>query len=128
MGYPVVVHALRVFSVTHEAADVDTAFNFVFVTDYADNRNPLTRPFLLFEDFDAVGEAKELKQFKLTEYVAQVDPRISEKDLETGSRVKINEAYAVVGSARCGFRILGNVAQPRLLCCRRSLHAGVGHD
>ena len=54
LGYPVVVHALRVFSVTHEAADVDTAFNFVFVSDHADNRNRLTRPLLLFQHLVAV--------------------------------------------------------------------------
>ena len=55
LGYPVVVHALRVFSVTHEAADIDTAFNFVFVTDYANDRNMLTRPLLLFQNLVAVG-------------------------------------------------------------------------
>jgi proteasome-associated ATPase len=32
-----------------------------------------------------------------TEFVSQVDPKIEEKDLETGARVKMNEAYAVVG-------------------------------
>jgi proteasome-associated ATPase len=33
-----------------------------------------------------------------TEYVAMVDPKIVEEDLETGSRVKLNDAYAVVGA------------------------------
>jgi proteasome-associated ATPase len=32
-----------------------------------------------------------------TEFVSQVDPKIEEKDLETGTRIKMNEAYAVVG-------------------------------
>lgn len=33
-----------------------------------------------------------------TEYVAQVDPKIADEELATGSRVKLNDAYAVVGA------------------------------
>lgn len=37
-----------------------------------------------------------------TEYVAEVDPGIKEEELATGSRIKVNEAFAVVGTLPMG--------------------------
>ena len=44
-----------------------------------------------------------------SEYYANVDPRIDEDDLEVGTRVLVNEAFAVVGSL--GYQFAGTIAK-----------------
>ena len=45
---PVVIHALGVFGVPHQSADVHAAIYLKFVADYADNGDVFTRPIALF--------------------------------------------------------------------------------
>jgi proteasome-associated ATPase len=48
---------------------------------------------------DLVGSASKLALIALgdQEFVAQVDPKVKEEELTIGTRVKVNDAYAVVG-------------------------------
>ena len=55
LRHPVVVHALGVLGVTHKPRHVHAAFNFKLVTDYTNDRNPFTQPFLFLKNFVAVS-------------------------------------------------------------------------
>lgn len=37
-----------------------------------------------------------------TEFVANIDPKLSEEEIKTGTRIRLNEAYAVVGALAAG--------------------------
>ena len=80
MAGPVVVHTLRVFGVTYQTADVQLAFDFPFVTDNADDRNKLARPFAFVEDVKPVGLHPH--DF-LTVYFAGAD-RLAEHGFQVG--------------------------------------------
>ena len=54
---PVVVHALGVFGITHQARHIQATINFKFVANDADHRNPFASPFVLLKDFVAVDLA-----------------------------------------------------------------------
>ena len=57
LGHPVVVHALGILGVTHQARHVQAAINFKFVADDADHGDPLACPLAFFEDLVAVDLA-----------------------------------------------------------------------
>ena len=57
MADPVIVHALGILGVTHQARHIHAAIDFELVTDHAHYGNPLARPFALFKDLEAVGLA-----------------------------------------------------------------------
>lgn len=75
------------------------------LAEYEEAYNKLTAPanrlavFLhwLEEEPDANGERLALIALGDQEYVAQVDPKVNPDNLTTGMRVKVNDAYAVVG-------------------------------
>ena len=57
LARPVVVHALGVFSVTHQTRHVQLAVDLKLVTNDAHDRDPLANPILLFQHLVAVGLA-----------------------------------------------------------------------
>ena len=54
MAHPVVVHALRVLGVTHDAADVQATFNLKLVAHAADHGDVCACPVGLFQNLVAV--------------------------------------------------------------------------
>jgi hypothetical protein len=54
---PVVVHALGVFGVSHQPADVHPAIYLKFVANHADNGDVFTRPIAFFQHLKTVGFA-----------------------------------------------------------------------
>ena len=57
MARPVVVHALRIFSVTHQTRDVNLTVDLELVANHAYDRNPLADPVTLLQHLVAVGLA-----------------------------------------------------------------------
>jgi proteasome-associated ATPase len=72
------------------------------LSEYEEAYNKLTAPanrlgvFLEWLESDSQGLA--LIAVGDQEFVAQVDPKLEQTDFATGTRVKVNDAYAVVGS------------------------------
>ncbi len=73
------------------------------LAEYEDAYNKLTAPanrlgvFIEWLDNDETKEKLALIALGDQEFVAQVDPKVPQETLTTGSRVKVNDAYAVVG-------------------------------
>jgi proteasome-associated ATPase len=73
------------------------------LSEYEEAYNKLTAPANRLGVFLQWLEGKEEELLALIsvgdqEFVAQVDPKIDRESLNTGARVKVNDAYAVVGS------------------------------
>ena len=72
------------------------------LTEYEEAYNKLTAPanrlgvFLQWLEKDS--QTLALIAVGDQEFVAQVDPKLEQEDFSTGTRVKVNDAYAVVGS------------------------------
>lgn len=70
------------------------------LAQYEEAYEKLTQPANRLGVFlDWLEEQQALVALGDTEYVALVDPAIPEDDLTTGTRIRLNEAYAVVGTA-----------------------------
>lgn len=71
------------------------------LAEYEEAYNKLTAPanrLGVFLEWLEDGEGIALIALGDQEFVAQVDPKVPQEDLSTGARVKVNDAYAVVGS------------------------------
>lgn len=73
------------------------------IQEYEEAYNKLTAPANRLGVFlKWLEEHQALVALGDTEFVSNVDPKIEEKDLEVGARIKMNEAYAVVGKLDAG--------------------------
>jgi proteasome-associated ATPase len=73
------------------------------ISEYEEAYNKLTAPANKLGIFlQWLEEKLALVVLGDTEFVSQVDPKLEEKDLVTGVRVKLNDAYAIVGHMPAG--------------------------
>jgi proteasome-associated ATPase len=86
---------------TRDREEADKLLN-----EYEEAYNKLTAPanrlgvFLEWLDEEETQQKLALIALGDQEFVAQVDPKLEETGLSTGARVKVNDAYAVVGSMK----------------------------
>jgi proteasome-associated ATPase len=72
------------------------------LAEYEEAYNKLTAPAnrlgIFLQWLEAEGDQHALISMGDQEFVAQVDPKLDQRELSRGSRIRVNEAYAVVGT------------------------------